>query len=71
MTDIHEDVTEEDLSEEFEDDCVRAKGVMDDATTPASSTRRISGRGTRRFRTVPAGLHSLPAGTVAEFWYQE
>ena len=41
MTDIHEDVTEEDLSEEFEDDCVRAKGVMDDATTLAEAAQKV------------------------------
>lgn len=41
MADLHEGVTEDDLGEEFEDDLVRAKGVMDDAATLAEAAQKV------------------------------
>jgi hypothetical protein len=42
MGGLRENVTEDDdLSEEFGDDCVRAKGVMDDATTLAEAAEKV------------------------------
>lgn len=41
MADLRDDVTEDMDDEEFENDLVRAKGVMDDATTLAEAAQKV------------------------------